>query len=116
MIWDVLSDSLLQVWEILTFWKYPVPALPHMRLSPNGGDDNALVVSVQRGLYHCAGWLTVTQFQFFTWDCSHPHMSWWRHFESEVPNLAALGVTQVWLPPPNKAMRKVSFCLYLAIV
>ncbi|OJT11485.1 Glucan 1,4-alpha-maltohexaosidase [Trametes pubescens] len=33
-------------------------------------------------------------------------MSWWRHFESEVPNLAALGVTQVWLPPPNKAMRK----------
>ncbi|KAL1949454.1 hypothetical protein VTO73DRAFT_8335 [Trametes versicolor] len=88
MIWDVLSDRLLQVWETLTFWKYPVPALPHMRLSPNGGDDNALV------------------FQFFTWDCSHPQMSWWRHFESEVPNLAALGVTQVWLPPPNKAMRK----------
>ncbi|KAJ3480649.1 hypothetical protein NLI96_g8198 [Meripilus lineatus] len=42
--------------------------------------------------------------QFFTWDCSHPTMSWWKHFESEVPHLAELGVTQVWLPPPNKAM------------
>ncbi|KAI0775233.1 alpha amylase [Trametes elegans] len=58
-----------------------------MRLSPKGGDETACM------------------FQFFTWDCSHPHMSWWRHFESEVPQLAALGVTQVWLPPPNKAMR-----------
>lgn len=43
-------------------------------------------------------------------------MSWWRHFESEVPNLAALGVTQVWLPPPNKAMRKVSVCPDVATV
>ena len=34
-------------------------------------------------------------------------MSWWKHFETEVPNLAAMGVSQVWLPPPNKAMRKV---------
>ena len=34
-------------------------------------------------------------------------MSWWSHFEAEVPNLSAMGVTQVWLPPPNKAMRKV---------
>lgn len=31
-------------------------------------------------------------------------MSWWKHFETEVPALAELGVTQVWLPPPNKAM------------
>ncbi|OCH94385.1 alpha amylase [Obba rivulosa] len=33
-------------------------------------------------------------------------MSWWKHFEREVPNLAEMGFTQVWLPPPNKAMRK----------
>ena len=46
--------------------------------------------------------------QFFTWDCKHPEMSWWKHFETEVPALAELGITQVWLPPPNKAMRKVS--------
>ncbi|KAI0671713.1 alpha amylase [Trametes maxima] len=59
-----------------------------MRLSPKGGDVNPLM------------------FQFFTWDCNHPQLSWWKHFESEVPNLAQLGVTQVWLPPPNKAMRK----------
>ena len=47
------------------------------------------------------------QVQFFTWEATHPQMSWWKHFETEVPNLAAMGVTQVWLPPPNKAMRKV---------
>ena len=47
--------------------------------------------------------------QFFTWEASHPDMSWWRHFESEVPKLAAMGVTQIWLPPPNKAMKKVEF-------
>ncbi|KAH0833317.1 glycoside hydrolase family 13 protein [Lanmaoa asiatica] len=43
--------------------------------------------------------------QFFTWDAQHPDMSWWKHFEDELPRLAELGFTQVWLPPPNKAMR-----------
>ena len=38
-------------------------------------------------------------------------MSWWKHFENEVPQLARLGVTQVWLPPPNKATSKV--CTHL---
>ncbi|TFK47785.1 alpha amylase [Heliocybe sulcata] len=42
--------------------------------------------------------------QFFTWDSEHPEMSWWQHFQDEVPQLHDLGVTQVWLPPPNKAM------------
>ncbi|KAH7884735.1 glycoside hydrolase family 13 protein, partial [Phlebopus sp. FC_14] len=45
--------------------------------------------------------------QFFTWDAKHPDMSWWNHFEAEVPHLAALGFTQVWLPPPTKAMKKL---------
>jgi hypothetical protein len=31
-------------------------------------------------------------------------MSWWKHFESELPRLAELGFTQVWLPPLSKAM------------
>jgi hypothetical protein len=35
-------------------------------------------------------------------------MSWWKHIEDEVPALARMGVTQLWLPPPNKAMRPVS--------
>ncbi|KAJ7707693.1 alpha amylase [Mycena rosella] len=42
------------------------------------------------------------QLQFFTWDAKHNDMSWWRHFEAEIPNLAEMGFTQVWLPPPNK--------------
>ncbi|EIM91274.1 glycoside hydrolase family 13 protein [Stereum hirsutum FP-91666 SS1] len=46
-------------------------------------------------------------FQFYTWDAMHPTMSWWAYFESEVPHLAQLGVTQVWLPPPNKATHKL---------
>lgn len=41
--------------------------------------------------------------QFFTWDSKHASLSWWKHFEEELPRLAQLGITQVWLPPPNKA-------------
>lgn len=41
-------------------------------------------------------------------------MSWWQHFESEVPQLAELGVTQVWLPPPNKAGSSVCALQYVA--
>jgi len=41
--------------------------------------------------------------QFFTWAHLEDGMSWWKHFEMEVPRLAELGFTQVWLPPPNKA-------------
>ncbi|KAF9816657.1 hypothetical protein IEO21_03962 [Rhodonia placenta] len=79
-------------WFIDWIWThvkgYPPPALDGMRLGPPERTHNALMV------------------QFFTWDCRHPHMSWWQHFASEVPRLAELGVTQVWLPPPNKAMTK----------
>ncbi|KAI0001425.1 alpha amylase [Russula compacta] len=60
-------------------------ALTWMSLGPDNNTGNPLMI------------------QFFTWDSTHPDMSWWQHFESEVPQLAELGVTQVWLPPPNKA-------------
>ncbi|PCH42422.1 glycoside hydrolase family 13 protein [Wolfiporia cocos MD-104 SS10] len=67
---------------------YPPPALQGMRLGPPQSTDNTLMM------------------QLFTWDAKHPEMSWWKHFEHEVPRLAQLGVTQVWLPPPNKAMTR----------
>ncbi|KAJ2987362.1 hypothetical protein NUW54_g9445 [Trametes sanguinea] len=92
MIWDALADSLLKSWEWLAFWRNSPPALLNMRLRPTSNDENALMV------------------QFFTWESLHPEMSWWRHFETQIPDLAALGTTQVWLPPPNKAMRKVRHC------
>ncbi|PFH52986.1 glycoside hydrolase family 13 protein [Amanita thiersii Skay4041] len=56
-----------------------------MRLGPEDNSDNPLML------------------QFFTWDTLHPDMSWWQHFEREVPRLAKMGFTQAWLPPPNKA-------------
>ena len=48
-----------------------------------------------------------SKLQFFTWECKHDSMSWWKHLENEIPQLARMGFTQVWLPPPNKAMEKV---------
>nr|AOC97453.1 alpha-amylase [Flammulina velutipes] len=64
----------------------PQPALNGMRLGPEEHEDtNPLML------------------QFFTWDTKHPTLSWWKHFEEEIPRLAAMGFTQVWLPPPNKA-------------
>ncbi|QRV75214.1 alpha-amylase [Ceratobasidium sp. AG-Ba] len=65
-------------------------SLPKMRLGGAQVDEgqNALMI------------------QFFEWDSKPPTgMSWWKHFENEVPRLKELGITQVWLPPPNKAMR-----------
>ncbi|KAI0280777.1 glycoside hydrolase family 13 protein [Russula aff. rugulosa BPL654] len=65
-------------------------ALTRMSLGPDNYSGNALMI------------------QFFTWNSAHPDMSWWKHFESEVPQLAELGVTQVWLPPPNKGTNNKS--------
>ncbi|KAJ7170700.1 glycoside hydrolase family 13 protein [Mycena crocata] len=63
---------------------FTTPALPRMRLGPEGHPDNPLML------------------QFFTWDAKHDDMSWWRHLELEIPKLSKMGFTQVWLPPPNK--------------
>ncbi|KIP05839.1 glycoside hydrolase family 13 protein [Phlebiopsis gigantea 11061_1 CR5-6] len=84
---------MVNIFEFLREWiqdlqPYPSPALANMRRGPEESSDNPLML------------------QFFTWESRHPEMSWWKHFETEVPTLADLGVTQVWLPPPNKAMRK----------
>ncbi|CAA7267009.1 unnamed protein product [Cyclocybe aegerita] len=68
-----------------TTFKPPPSPLLYMRVGPVGKDDNPLML------------------QFFTWDTLHDNMSWWKHFETEIPRLASLGFTQVWLPPPNKA-------------
>ncbi|KAF4614271.1 hypothetical protein D9613_007816 [Agrocybe pediades] len=70
----------------------PPAPLTYMRLGPPGSlkDSNPLMI------------------QFFTWDCLHETLSWWKHFEEEIPRLASLGITQVWLPPPNKAAEPVS--------
>jgi alpha-amylase len=37
--------------------------------------------------------------------------SWWSHFEEHVPRLSLMGVTHVWLPPPNKGSNKVGSLL-----
>ncbi|KAI0784258.1 alpha amylase [Abortiporus biennis] len=67
---------------------HPPPALETMRRGPHPSppSPNPLMI------------------QFFTWESKHPEMSWWKHFETETSTLSDLGITQVWLPPPNKAM------------
>ncbi|KAF9475389.1 alpha amylase [Pholiota conissans] len=77
----------LKLWISGFFATHP-SSLLYMRLGPEGSNDNPLML------------------QFFTWDCLHKTLSWWKHFEEEIPHLAKLGVTQVWLPPPNKAAEK----------
>jgi hypothetical protein len=52
--------------------------------------------------------ITCMQFQFFEWESiGTPERSWWLYFEDEVPKLAEMGVTIVWLPrecaPPKGA-------------
>ncbi|EEB88062.1 hypothetical protein MPER_14321, partial [Moniliophthora perniciosa FA553] len=65
-----------------------VPALDNMKLRPDGSTENPLMI------------------QFFTWDCLKEDVSWWKHLEDEIPALSAMGFTQIWLPPPNKAGQK----------
>ncbi|KAG6897045.1 hypothetical protein C0992_004454 [Termitomyces sp. T32_za158] len=62
----------------------PPSALHRMRLGPESSDNPLML-------------------QFFTWEAKHSNLSWWAHLEAEVPQLAKMGFTQIWLPPPNKA-------------
>ncbi|KAG1747247.1 glycoside hydrolase family 13 protein [Suillus paluster] len=84
-----LSTSIyrqFRYWLDCFLLKWVPSSLPTMQLGPNGSSQNPTMV------------------QFFTWDARHPDMSWWEHLAKEAPQLAALGFTQIWLPPPNKAM------------
>ncbi|KAF9066613.1 glycoside hydrolase family 13 protein [Rhodocollybia butyracea] len=69
------------------FFSRPAP-LSYMKLGPDGSKDNPLMI------------------QFFTWESLSTGVSWWKHLENEIPTLAELGITQIWLPPPNKAAEK----------
>jgi alpha-amylase len=80
-------------------------ALTQMSLGPDNYSGNALMVKLSN--FGTCSLTQIPKIQFFTWDSAHPDMSWWKHFESEVPQLAELGVTQVWLPPPNKGTNNV---------
>lgn len=86
------STSLIyrQLWYWLDclLLKWVPSSLPTMQLGPDGSSQNPTMV------------------QFFTWDARHKDMSWWKHLATEAPHLAALGFTQIWLPPPNKAMEQ----------
>ncbi|KAK7050974.1 hypothetical protein VNI00_005086 [Paramarasmius palmivorus] len=81
------------MFELLSSLRYRLfsqarPALENMKLRYDDSNENPLMI------------------QFFTWDCLKEDISWWKHFENEIPALAAMGITQVWLPPPNKAAHK----------
>ncbi len=109
----------MNFFESIKRWLFPAPALSHMRLGPDDSQDNPLMVGllVPQNLAE-----PPLKIQFFTWNSHHPDMSWWQHFESELPRLSELGFTQVWLPPPNKAAWKVrisgslAFCFFLTRV
>ena len=44
--------------------------------------------------------------QAFYWDCPHiekKEFKWWKHIEKQIPALAEVGFTSLWLPPVHKA-------------
>jgi len=102
-------EALKKLWSILNGSTTPSP-LDTMDLGPTTNTENPVMVSFlqRRPSDEC---LRFEQIQFFTWDCKHPELSWWKFFERTVPDLESLGFTQVWLPPPHKAMVKVHSAL-----
>ncbi|KAG7089580.1 hypothetical protein E1B28_011247 [Marasmius oreades] len=82
---------MFDLYHKLKSWTFPAspPALASMKLGPDGNEDNPSMI------------------QFFTWDSKMDDgTSWWRHLENEIPELARAGITQVWIPPPTKAMEQ----------
>ena len=98
-------------WFSNVFGKPPAPALDKMQLGPEGATHNPLMVFFFS--FSCRSKPIYVQIQFFTWDALHDSLSWWKHVEAEIPRLAELGVTQIWLPPPNKAAEPVCSEYYL---
>lgn len=86
----------------------PTAALHRMQLGPESF-DNPLMVWRNPAMcrYSRSQVVSFPQLQFFTWEARHNNLSWWGHLESEVPQLAKMGFTQIWLPPPNKAAENV---------
>lgn len=107
-------EGLRKLWSILngSYGSTVSSPLATMDLGPAQNTENPVMVSSPQQRNPQTKCLCFGQIQFFTWDCKHPKMSWWKYFEETVPDLESLGFTQVWLPPPHKAMVKV----YLALV
>lgn len=90
------------------------PALDQMDTGHNG--DNHLMVHQSFLIVLSVFILTLClapEVQFFEWESlPPPGISWWKHFENEVPRLASLGCTQVWLP--RERVRAPTFlrCLF----
>ena len=44
--------------------------------------------------------------QAFYWDCpreDHKEFQWWNTIRAQIPSLAKVGFTSLWLPPVHKA-------------
>lgn len=101
-------EKVKKLWSIVTNAHDPTtPASLDMDLGPTKNTENPVMVSCCDVLQSRMKCLLFGQIQFFTWNCKHPHLSWWNYFERKVPDLESLGFTQVWLPPPHKAGTKV---------
>jgi len=103
-------EALRTLWSILHDIFYGIAApcpLDDMDLGPTKNTENPVMVSCLQRRNPWMKYRFFGQIQFFTWDCEHPQLSWWKYFERKVPDLESLGFTQVWLPPPNKATIKV---------
>ena len=102
---------LRKLWSIVSGPHDPSIPLDMMDLGPTKNTENPVMVSLLQRRDPRTNLLRLRQIQFFTWDCKHPTLSWWKYFERTVPDLESLGFTQVWLPPPHKAMVKVRSAL-----
>lgn len=40
----------------------------------------------------------------FGWESCRGPEHWWRTLRAQIPDLAAAGVTHVWLPPPSQSV------------
>lgn len=97
---------LKKLWSIVSGPHDPSIPLDMMDLGPTKNTENPVMVSLLQRWAPRMNLIRLRQIQFFTWESKHPTLSWWKYFEKTVPDLESLGVTQVWLPPPNKATTK----------
>ncbi|GKV04635.1 hypothetical protein SLEP1_g16775 [Rubroshorea leprosula] len=43
-------------------------------------------------------------FQGFNWESSNKPGGWYNSLKNSVPDIAAVGITHVWLPPPSQSV------------